>query len=103
MNLTSTSFNGQEILIEMRKEIDKYKIKPYANQYVVDEKNDLIDRLYDVMSLTRQSFLTPVFGVLETEIQNAMELDPNIGVANVIIPLRLYKTETVFINLTKTL
>ncbi len=99
----TTSFDGREILVQMRKDLDEYKQSQYSKQYVIDKKEKLLEDLYDVMSTKRETVLSCILDVLEKQIADAMLCDSEIGIAKVLIPLRLHKNQTVLIDLTKTL
>jgi hypothetical protein len=99
-NLT-TSFDGREILVQMRKDLDDYKKSQYSKQYIIEKKEKLISDLYNVMCEKSETTISLILKALEFDIDLAMQLDPQIGFANIIIPLRFNKKETVFINCTE--
>jgi len=101
MNNHSTSFDGEEILIEMKKDLVTYKNKPNSRQFIIDQKQKLIERLYNVLSKNSSLKLYNIYSLLEKEIDSALIKDTEIGVVNVYIPVRYNKKQTYFINLAK--
>ena len=103
MNRLTTSFDGEEILIQMRTDLDKYRISQYPKQYIIDKKEKLIKDLYSVMCTKSETSYSQIFKTIECELATVLEQDSEIGVAHIIIPLRLNKTETVLFDFTKNL
>ncbi len=93
-------YPGEDLIQIMLEELDRYKKSPKAKAFIIQKKSKLISELYFELSSRPHLSDYSLWVTVENEIEKLKLIDPEIGLINIKLQIRLDPTKEALISIT---